>query len=97
MKGYAILSEKEHLKLLCYRGGFFIEKIININNNLDEKMINDHIKKELNIPNFRLKIDENKKYKFYELELKILPLYLSKFFHILRHFINGTLIIYELD
>lgn len=97
MKGYAILSEKENLKLLCFRGGLSVENIIDSNNNFDGKRISDHIKKEINIPNFQLGIDENKKYKFYELELKILPLYLSKIFHVLRHFIGGTLITYELD
>jgi hypothetical protein len=78
MKGYAILTEKDNLKLLCFRSGFFI-------------------KKELDIPNINLKIDEKEKYEFYELELKELPLYLNKIFSVLRRFIEGILITYKLD
>lgn len=95
MKGYAVLNKKESLKLLCFRGGFFIKKIIYSSDNLCGKSLTNRIKKELNISNIELGIDENQKYKFYELELKILPLYLNKFFNTLRHFIGGVLITTE--
>lgn len=97
MKGYAILKEKENLKLLCFRSGFFIKEVVSYNENFLGKNINEHIKKELDTPNIRLEIDEDKKYEFYELNLKELPLYLSKFFNILRRFIEGVLIIEKPD
>lgn len=95
MKGYAILEEKENLKLLCFRGGFFIKQILNSNNNFSGENLTDHMKKELRVSNIRLGIDHNKKYKFYELELKTLPLYLNNFFKFLRTFTGGILITCE--
>lgn len=97
MKGYAILKEKDNLKLLCFRSGFFIKKELSYNKNFIGENINEYIKKELDIPNINLKIDEKEKYEFYELELKELPLYLDKIFSILRHFVEGILITYKLD
>ena len=95
MKGYAILEEKENLKLLCFRGGFSIKQILNSNNNFSGENLTDHLKKELNTSNIQLRIDDNKKYKFYELELNTLPLYLNSFFKFLRTFIGGILITHE--
>ncbi|UUV18373.1 hypothetical protein NRK67_13920 [Fusobacteria bacterium ZRK30] len=95
MKGYAILEERENLKLLCLRGGFSIEQVLNSNNNFLGENLSDHIKKELCISNIKLGIDNNKKYKFYELELKTLPLYLNNFFKFLRTFTGGILITCE--
>ena len=97
MKGYAILNKKESLKLLCFRGGFFIKKIVNLDENISSKSIVDHIEEELELSHMDLGIAENQEYKFYELELTPLPSYLSKFFNIIRHFIGGTLIAWEMD
>lgn len=97
MKGYAILNKKESLKLLCFRSGFFIKKIVNLHENVSSKSIVDQVGKELGLSNIDLGIAENQKYKFYELELTPLPSYLSKFFNIIRHFIGGSLIAWEMD
>lgn len=97
MKGYAVLSEKGNLKLLCFRGGFFIEKIVGFRDNISGKSLTNHIEKDLDLSSIDLDITEDQKYKFYELELKTLPLYLNKIFNILRHFIGGVLITYEVD
>lgn len=97
MKGYAILNEKESLKLLCFRGGFFIKKIVSLRENISGKSLANHMEKELDLLNIDLGIAEDQKYKFYELELKPLPSYLCRFFNIIRHFIGGILIICERD
>lgn len=92
MKAYAVLKEKENLKLLCFRGGYLVVEVTNFYDNISGKSITNNIKKELNI---QLRIDENKNYRLYKLELKTLPLYFNNFFKILRHFIKGILIVYE--
>ncbi|WP_028857648.1 hypothetical protein [Psychrilyobacter atlanticus] len=97
MTGYAILNKKESLKLLCFRGGFFIKKIVILRENISGKSIVGHIEKELELSNIDLGIVENQKYKFYEVELAPLPLYLRNFFNLIRHFIGGSLITWEGD
>lgn len=97
MKGYAVLKEKESLKLLCFRGGFFIKKIVGLGENVLGKSLADHIKKELDLSGIDLEIAEDQKYKFYELELEPLPSCLHNFFNHIRYFIGGTLIAWEMD
>ena len=95
MKGYAILEERENLKLLCFRGGFAVKQILNSNNNFLGENLTEYIKKELSVSNIKLGIDHNKKYIFYELELKTLPSYFNNFFKFLRTFTGGILITCE--
>lgn len=97
MKGYAILDEKESLKLLCFRGGFLISKITSLRENLSGKSLVNHMEKELDLLNMDLGIIEDQNYKFYEVELKTLPSFFHKFFSVIRHFIGGILITCEMN
>lgn len=97
MKGYAVLKKKESLKLLCFRGGFFIREITSLRENLSGKSIVSYTKKELDLSDMDLGIAEDQKYKFCELELAPLPSCLRNFFNLIRHFIGGILITWETD
>lgn len=97
MKGYAILNKNESLKLLCFRGGFFIKKIVILRENISGKNIASYMGKELELSDIDLGIEKDQKYKLYELKLAPLPSYLHRVFNLIRHFIGGVLITRDMD
>lgn len=92
LEGYAILNEKESLKLLCFRGGYSLKSLISANIYSGSEIVN-LLSKELNLTNRYLKIKETENYMLYKVTLKKQNLIFDKLSIFLRGFINGILVI----